>query len=355
MKIKIVLIDNDKNYLEKITKGLNVHFSDNLELYIFTSKEKLLQSLILNEVHIIIANRNVLNFKEIEDIKIGKVYFCESKDVEKIDGYKAINKFQKIDTIYREINDTYLEIYNTSFKKTQQSTFSKNCRLITYTSFCGGTGTSIVAMSEAITDAVNGKKVLYLNLEYFDSTKAYFECDGSKTFSNVIFEVKKRSDNLADRLQLFLKKDSSGVYYYNPSTILLDKLEINNKKDIEILLNALKKNDFDKIIIDKNINFSEEEKTIFDVSDELRFVVDGSIMTNKKFLSLMNALALLDEKNNTNFCQKISIIYNKMSSSNNITVDKKTMKVLATINKYQVTDNKILINEIVSNQLLKGL
>lgn len=234
-----------------------------------------------------------------------------------------------------------------------KNVFSGETNLITYTSFCGGSGTSTIAVCESIAKAKAGHKVLYLNLEYFDSTEIYFQPNEKNTFSNLVFMLKKNDINIVSKLEEQLSRDESGVYYLSPSTVLLDKLEILNCEDMKNLFNTLRKLSFDYIVIDRNISFSEEERLIYEFSDSLRFVVDGREVCNLKFLKLMNALDLLDKKENKQICNKIGVIYNKMSSSFNNVIKNKEIPILATVSKYKTNDEKRLVNEIVSMNAIR--
>ncbi|MCR1961192.1 hypothetical protein CWE04_05420 [Thomasclavelia cocleata] len=352
MKIKVALLDNNVVYLNKISNALKSNYGQKLDLYIFTSKETLLQSINLSDLHVLIVNKLMFDFQEIADIKIAKGYFSESKEISEINNFKAINKFQKINDFLEEILNLYEECFERiSINKTN----SNQAKIISYTSFSGGTGTSTIAISEAISKTKKGFKVLYLNLEYFDSTDVYFKNHQDTSFSNVVFLLKKDDMNLASKLEKNLSKDDNGVFYYSSPIILLDKLEINNIDDINKLITALKQMEFDYIIIDRNIDFSIVEKTIFDLSDSLRFVVDGTKIGNYKFLKLINSLSLVDKRENSSICQKIGIIYNKMSSSFNNTIQNKEIPVLAIVNKYNASDDKMLIDEIVSKNVLTNL
>lgn len=350
MKIKVVMLDNDSKYLTKVSKALGISYNEKLELYIFTNKDQMLEAVNLDDMNVLLANKNLLDLKEVDSKKVSKAYLCESHEVDGIDGFPTVNKFQKIENIYEEINNLFINSIEDVV--VNEKKFSGECKLVTYTSYCGGTGTSTVAVSEAISKAKRGMKVLYLNLEYFDTTDVYFDGKTNKTFSDVIFELKSSKENLPLKLESMLCQDSTGVYFYKPSQILLDKLEINNKDDIEKLFEALKGMNFEEIIVDRNINFTEEEQYIYELSDVVRFVVDGSKTSVHKFLKLMNSLALLDKRNETNICRKIEVINNKMSSTNNSTIQDKSIKVVATINKYKTSNDNMLINEIVSNGTL---
>lgn len=350
MKIRVVMLDDDSKYLSKISKALSLNYSDKIELYIFTSEQSMIESVDFKNIHVILAKTQLFDFKKIEEYKVGKAYFSELNDIDSIQGLPTVNKFQKVESIYQEIKAIYEEAFDASL--VMQKRFSETTRLITYTSFCGGTGTSIIAISEAISKSKSGLKVLYLNLEYFDTTNIYFPDNSKNNFSNVIFNIKKGGSNLPSKLESLLSKDETGVYYYNPSDILIDKLELNNVTDITNLFNALKVMNFDCIIIDRNINFSEEERIMMSMSDSVRFVVDGRKITIYKFLKMMNSLAILDSREETNICSKVEVVYNKMSSTFNNTIQDENIKILATINKYKTNNDRILIDEIVSKGIL---
>ncbi|WP_027089396.1 hypothetical protein [Thomasclavelia saccharogumia] len=353
MKIKIALLDNDQGYLNKISAALKNKYEHKLELYIFTSKQNLLNSVDLNSIHILIVNNQIFDLREINDVNIAKIYFSETKEINKIDNFETITKFQKISEFYERIKNIYESHFDIAM--TANSTFKGQTKLITYTSYSGGTGTSTIAISEAVSKAAAGAKVLYLNLEYFDTTDIYFESSENSSFSNVVFLIKKDSLDLVSKLEKVLIQHKTGVFYCSSPAILLDKLEINNVKDIHKLFDALKQIGFDYIIIDRNIDFSLVEKFIFESSNDLRFVVDGSKTSNHKFLKLINSLSLIDEREETNVCQKISVIYNKMSSSSNNIIQNKKIPVLAMINKYKTYDDKMIINEIVANNFLTNI
>lgn len=354
MNIRVAMLDNDFNYLSKISRALNMKYKGKIELYIFTDKEMLLETIKNDKVDVLIVNKQLLDFNELElEYKFSKAYFCESPNVESIDGFYAVNKYQKIEEIYNCMKKMYEDV--SGVVDVVNKSFSQKTTLIMYTSFCGGTGTSTIAISEAISKAKIGYKVMYLNLEYFDTTDMYFKNVEQPTFSNLVFELKKKNNKVVSKLQNIFQKDVTGVYYCSPSKILLDKLEIFNMEDIRCLFDALKDMDFDYIIIDKNISFTPEERLMFELSDQIRFVVDGRKITNHKFLKLMNSLALLDQRENVQICDKVGIVYNKMSSTFNNTIDNQDIPILATVHKYKTQEDKIIIEEIVSQKILQNI
>ena len=45
MNIRVAMLDNDFNYLSKISRALNMKYKGKIELYIFTDKEMLLETI----------------------------------------------------------------------------------------------------------------------------------------------------------------------------------------------------------------------------------------------------------------------------------------------------------------------
>lgn len=353
MRIKLALLDNDERYINKIASALNSKYNQDIELYVFTDRDIMNKTIDLNSINVFITNPSLYDLDTISNRNIGLAYFTDSADIISVKGHKTVHKFQKLEKIYNSIKLMYEEVYEVEVDKGIND-LSHCTQFIVYTSFSGGTGTSIVAMSDAITKSKIGKKVLYLNLEYFDTTELCFiPNENSATFGDVVYSIKKKTRNLELKLEsLVSKDDESGVFFFKKSSVLLDKLEIFNVEDLTVLFNALEHMNFEYVVVDRNINFSCEEQYIFSRARKIRFVVDGSEISNQKFLGLMNALPLLDERNKTDFCSKIEIIYNKMSTSSNNRIKGDNIKIVASISKYKTSKEIDIVHEIVNKQYL---
>lgn len=354
MRIKLALLDNDERYINKIATALNSKYSQSLELYVFSDKDIMEKTIDLNNINVFVTDPQLFDLDTITAKNIATAYLTDSVDIVSIKGHTAVHKFQKIENIYNCMKRMYEEVYEVEVQK--ETSFSKSTQLVVYTSFSGGTGTSIVAMSDAITKAKMNKKVLYLNLEYFDSTNLCFHSDNKTTFGDVVYAIKKKSKNLETKLETFMNKDNDfNVYFFNQANVLLDKLELFNIEDLTMLFDTLKNMNFDYIVVDKNISFSEDEQYIFSIVSKIRFVVDGTEISNQKFLRLMNSLPLIDERNKTDYCSKIEVIYNKMSTSSNNRISGDNIKIVASINKYRTNKDIDIVYEIVKRQYLANI
>ena len=89
--------------------------------------------------------------------------------------------------------------------------------MIIFSSPSGGVGTSSMAAACAVHYAMQGKKVLYLNLEKFGSADVFFSGEGQFDMSDIIYTLKSKKTNLALKLESCVKQDISGVYFYSQS------------------------------------------------------------------------------------------------------------------------------------------
>ena len=100
-------------------------------------------------------------------------------------------------------------------------------KVITFSSPCGGTGTSSVAAACAVNFAKKGKKVLYFNLEPFGSSDNFFNAEGQFDMSDIIYALKSAKANLALKLESCVKQDSTGVYFFSATKVALDMQELH--------------------------------------------------------------------------------------------------------------------------------
>ena len=162
MKIKLAILENDSNYLNRMVVAFNTRYADKLEIYSFTSYDVALEALTSSKIDVLVAS----DYFNVDSKKLpprcGFAYLVDSPDIDNVREQRAICKFQKADLIYKQI----LSIYSENAENMSKIKLSEDgSKLITFSSPCGGTGTSSVAAACAVNYAKRGKKVLYFNLE----------------------------------------------------------------------------------------------------------------------------------------------------------------------------------------------
>lgn len=82
MKIRVLLLEKDKNYLKKIMAVLSKKYPDKLQIYAVTDEDALLSVLKNNKVDILLSNENFDIDIKILPKRCGFAYLTESNDID---------------------------------------------------------------------------------------------------------------------------------------------------------------------------------------------------------------------------------------------------------------------------------
>ena len=223
MKIKLALLDSDQNYLNRIVTAFNIKYADKLEIYSFTKLESAMAALEPSRIDVLVASDTFVVESSALPKRCQLAYFVESADVDSVNDQRAICKFQKADLIYRQILSIYSEYAGSA---SGLKLGDDSCKVIAFTSPCGGVGSSTMAAACALHYAARGKRTLYLNFERFGSSDAFFAAEGQFDMSGIIFALKSKKTNLSMKMESCVKQDPRGVYFYSQSKVALDMLEL---------------------------------------------------------------------------------------------------------------------------------
>ena len=160
MKIKLALLDSDQNYLNRIVTAFNIKYADKLEIYSFTKLESAMAALEPSRIDVLVASDTFVVESSALPKRCQLAYFVESADVDSVNDQRAICKFQKADLIYRQILSIYSEYAGSA---SGLKLGDDSCKVIAFTSPCGGVGSSTMAAASALHYAARGKRTLYLN------------------------------------------------------------------------------------------------------------------------------------------------------------------------------------------------
>ena len=175
MKIRLVLLESDKSYLNRIVSAFNTKYADKLEIYSFTEEDTALAALQKYHADVFLAGEAF----QIDRAKLpegcGFAYLVETHDIESFHGETALCKFQKAELIYKQV----LSIFSDQASAiTGMLHNAAGGRLIGFFSAAGGNGSTTAAVAFAVYLARKGKKTLYLNLETFGRTDLFFHGEG---------------------------------------------------------------------------------------------------------------------------------------------------------------------------------
>lgn len=344
MKIKLAILEKDTNYLNRIVIAFNTRYADKLEIYSFTSYEVALESLASSKIDVLVANESFdVDVKKLPQ-KCGFAYLVDSPDIDNVKEQRAICKFQKADLIYRQILSIYSEKAENMSKMKMTEDGSK---VITFSSPCGGTGTSSVAVACAVNFAKKGKKVLYFNLEPFGSSDNFFNAEGQFDMSDIIYALKSAKANLALKLESCVKQDSTGVYFFSATKVALDMQELH-MDDIKRLLSELQlMGGYEYVILDVPFGVDKTMLSIYALSQHLVIVGDGSEVSNTKIQRAYNALTIIEQNTGEPIVNNIGIIYNKFSNkTGNLLENVIEAKTLGGSPRYEHATQKQVIEQL---------
>lgn len=332
MKIKLALLESDQNYMNRIVSAFNAKYSDKLEIYSFSKIESAIPAIEKSRIDVLVASDVFEVDVTALPKRCGFAYFVDSSDVDSVNDQRAICKFQKADLIYRQI----LSIYSENAGSVSGAKFGDDsCKVIAFTSPCGGVGSSTMAAACALYYASKRKKTLYLNFEHFGSADSFFIAEGQFDISDIIFALKSKKANLSMKMESCVKQDNRGVYFYSQSKIALDMLELGPNDIIRLVSEAKMSGSYSYIILDLDFGINKEDLKILEQANEIVWTGDGSELSNLKINRAYNALAILDQNSDTPILNRTVLIYNKFSNKSGKTVGDIDIKNIGGAPRYE--------------------
>ncbi|MBO5857368.1 MAG: chromosome partitioning protein ParA [Clostridia bacterium] len=352
MKIKLAVLDNDQIYLQRLVSSLSMKYSDKFEIYSFTDEKIAVETIEKSRVDVFIASDVFKIDTKALPVNCGFAYLVNSADIEMLDEQRVISKFQKIDMIYKQILSIYSENAGaiSGLKLGDDST-----RVIFFSSPNGGTGTSSVAADCAVNYSKHGKKTMYLNLEKFGSSDAFFEAEGQFDMSDIIYALKSRKTNLSMKSESCVKQDKSGVYFFSKSKVALDMFEINDE-DVTRLINELKlTGSYDYIIVDVDFSMNQETMKLYKEGSAVVWVGDGSELSNTKIQRAYEAIKIKEQNAEVPLFNRVCLIYNKFSSKTGKSVGDIGIRDIGGAQMFTHATTKQIIEQLSSNDMFNKI
>lgn len=331
MKIKLAILEKDKSYLTRIVSAFGTKYADKIEIYSFTDPEVALGTLNGAKIDVLLSS-------DVFDIDVHKLpnrcafaYLVDSMGIDMLNDQRAMCKFQKADLIYKQIISVYSEKASsiTGFKMS-----GDEGQIIVFCSASGGVGSSTMAAACATHFAAKEKKVLYLNLEKFGSSDAFFFGQGQFDMSDIIFALKSKKTNLPLKLESCVKQDPSGVYFYSQAKIALDMMELTTEDTLRLISELKLMGEYDYIILDMDFAIDKDTLKIYRQAQAIVLVGDGSVESNNKTERAYTALATLEQNSDAPLTNRMSFIYDKVSSKNGQSINAAGLKILGGAPRY---------------------
>ena len=204
MKIKLAILEQDKEYLQRIVTVFSTRFGEKFELYSFTDEELALKTVREVKMDVLVADASFDINTALLPKQCSFAYFVESAEIESYKDEAAISKYQKAELIYKQILSLYAErIQGITGLKIGEDP----CKVFAFGSVAGGTGASTMAAACAYHFAQAGHRVLYLNMERYGSADIFFHAGGQLDMSDVVFALKEQKANFRLKLESAVRQD----------------------------------------------------------------------------------------------------------------------------------------------------
>lgn len=312
MKIKLAMLENDAGYLQRLVSMFNNKFANELEIYSFTELDAAIACLEEKKIDVFLSSDSIkIDFAQIPK-RCGFAYLVESLDIDSVNQHKAICKFQRGESIYKQV----LSIYSEHVPNITGLSNIENGAMKTI-SFCspsGGVGTSSVAAGCAVHLASLGYRVLYLNTEIYGDSDMFFACDGQFDFSDVIYAVKSNKTNRAMKLQSTIKQDISGVYFYSSVKVPLDMMEMTGEDYLTLQSELKALGCYDYVIMDMDFPQNQKAFKFLETCNSIVVVSDGTEICEQKINKAIRAIQIMDEQSDYAVQPRMWLLKNKAVS-----------------------------------------
>ncbi len=198
MRKKILAIcDPEELYAGNLMQYLKRRKSLPFDIQAFTNLDKLIEAAAREQIEILLISERMIE-ERVRHLPIGQMMILfegAGDDLEK--QYPAIYKYQSADTVLKEMLCSYGPTNQSSL--TGLAVDKKPMEIYGIYSPLGRVGKTSLALTMGQILA-REHAVLYLNFEWYSGFEFFFQRTWDNHFSDLIYYVKQRADNLTERL-----------------------------------------------------------------------------------------------------------------------------------------------------------
>lgn len=289
MNIKIAIIDNDINYLERLSGVLQQY--NELSVAVFTRIESFQQTMEFEDFQIVVFNPDISAQQLIFSDKMMPVCLCTEESVNRnlYQNIPIIQKYQRISNIYKQIIKNYAE----HVKDSEMDYFkAASTGVIAVHSPIGGSGKTTLSLAIAGKLHKMGKSVLFLSMEQCNSSSVC--CDIKEEGITCLVEALNTNSSFELKLKGILKQSAGGFYYIECFSRLVDYDDVKDE-EIEKIIKKIKMCDVcDYIVIDTGSTLDGVNKAVLYSADRIVVVQRSGELADAK-LSLFDRQILVNE------------------------------------------------------------
>lgn len=272
-KPRIVIADNDRNYIFPLQLKFVEDFFDKVELEIITDKsyfEAFFST--AQNIDILIVSEGLFSLSiqrhNIENIFVMTEEYEEDETVE-LNVFR-IFKYTNIKEIFNEIIGKSAEILHI---ETEEQT---EPQIVLVYSAAGGVGKTTVSFGVSACLTKNYKRVLYINADRLQTFQYKLNNPLPIADSAIYSEIADSSDeNIYSNIKHAIRTE--GFSYLPPFKTVLMSVNIDYSVYKKIALAARKSNDYDYIIIDADSVLDEDKAELLSIADKVLVITNQTV------------------------------------------------------------------------------
>lgn len=289
MNIKIAIIDHDIDYLERLSGVLQQY--EELSVTVFTRMESFQQAIEFENFQIVVFNPDISAQQLIFSSKVMPVCLCtqETTNRELYPSMPAVQKYQRISSIYKEVIKKYAE----HVKDSEMDYFkAANTKVIAVYSPIGGSGKTTLSLAIAGKLRRTGKRVLFLTMEQCNSSSVC--CDIREEGITCLVEAVNMNTNFGLTLKGIIKQNPAGLLYIECFNRLVDYDDVKGE-EVEKIIHKIKMCDVcDYMVIDTGSTLDNLNKAVLRCADRIALIQRSGELADVK-LSLFDKQIFVNE------------------------------------------------------------
>ena len=351
MKIRLALIDSDEDYRKRLSDFYIKNYHDRIEILTFSSLDSFENNRGNKTIDVMLVAEDIEEDLSLYNGKISIAYLSDRDLIERKNNIKTINKFKKPDKIYKEILNILADGANGDIA--YKFNDGNHTTVEVFMSVNGGAGATSLAIAYGKKLAMKGIPTLYLNFETLNSSGIFLEGESNVGFDEIIYAIKSKKQSVSLKIESNVLQTVEGLDFFNEARIALDMLEMNDD-DIATLIQELQSmGKYKHIIIDSSLNIGSRLNVFSKLAHKIVLVFEETKFGIKKMSDLNEALQLLENGGNIDITNKLTIICNKVSDVNHVSISP-NLYVSEFIKNYSV-ENSDLTNILAQVPFLENL
>lgn len=344
VKLKIIIADSDKGYLNAISKYLSSWEETDYNVISFNDRGLLNDFLENNKVDILLISPTLMD----EDMNLKNVQTTIINTPDRIPEnmlqYPFIDKYQSGDAIAREL----ISIFSKNSKEEiiiKKKSF--NSEVIGVYSPVGGIGKTTVSLGMAKSYAASGISTLFISMEEMASYKGILDCNNNNNFSDLLYYIKQKNKNMMMKIEGLKNVDAhTGLNYFSPLACYKDIYEIEVDELVGLIEYIKYNSDYKRVILDFDSNLSDKNIELLKACDKILLLTNIDRICLTKLQGLYDNLEKLGIQDINN---DVRMVFN------NNTMQKQVLQGVSIINKkidlYIPYDNKLYTYEDNKNPM----